>query len=95
MLASVSPQAKAQITAVTTTSLGLSTMMQYIPTVLGSIATIVGIIASLIIAYRNKQEIKMNTEKHEAWRVERDREDEIKNLEVEKLKKELENHERD
>jgi len=85
-IASLSPQ----MAPIATTSMGLATMLQYIPPILGSIATLIGIIASLIIAYKNKQQIKMDAEKHEQWRIEKEREKVTHDLEVRRLKKELE-----
>ena len=89
MLASISPQAKTQAVALITTSLGLSTILQYIPLVLGSIATIVGIMASGFIAYKANQQTKMAAEKHKEWRVDREREKEKYDLEMELLRKQL------
>lgn len=92
IVGSLNPQ---QVTAVATTSLGLSTMMQYIPTVLGFVATVVGIIASVIISLKNRQEKKNNTEKHEEWRKKSQEESIKRNMEMELLRRKLENDERD
>jgi hypothetical protein len=89
MLASISPQTKAHAANMVTGSLGLSTLFQYLPTILGIIATCVGIALSVFLTYKARQQLKMGAERHEAWRIEEERNEEKHALEMEVLRKQL------
>ena len=104
IIGSLSP-IKSQAIAASTSSAGVLTFLEYIPSLLGSIATSVGIIASIIVIVSMSQQRRINSEKHEKFKEEKDRDKEkhevwkeekeidlrIKSLEAEKLEKEINN----
>ena len=61
---SVSPQTKAHVANAITGSSGLATLMEWLPSLTGSIATIVAIIASVVLTYKALKQLRMSEERH-------------------------------
>ena len=61
---SINPQTKAHAMNIVTGSVGLSTIFEYIPGVLGSIATIAAIVASIVLTRKSLKSLKMDSELH-------------------------------